>query len=120
MTLEFNRFLPHFSLEKQISFFQKVYGALLSDESNMVSLIEKMQEYLEYDDVRYFTMKYALSDIQDKTEKQVRPVEVVGYQCFYITGSTVEPRSTTTSVTRPPRQDDQISPVLNSFLFNFH
>jgi hypothetical protein len=34
--------------------------------------------------------------------------------------TTVEPRSTTTSVTRPPRYDDQISPVLNGFLFNFH
>jgi hypothetical protein len=33
--------------------------------------------------------------------------------------TTVESRSTTTSVTRPPRHDDQISPVPNAFFFNF-
>jgi hypothetical protein len=38
----------------------------------------------------------------------------------YLYRSTVEPRSTTTSVMRPPRHDDQISPVPNGFLFNFH
>jgi hypothetical protein len=32
----------------------------------------------------------------------------------------LEPRSMTTSVTRPTRHDDQISPVPNGFLFNFH
>jgi hypothetical protein len=33
---------------------------------------------------------------------------------------TVETWSATTTVTRPPHQDDQISQVQNGFLFNFH
>ena len=34
-------------------------------------LIGRFQEYMEFDDVRYFTMKYILSQLKEHNEEEV-------------------------------------------------
>ena len=50
--------------------FQTIIESLLSADDDFSTLLQRFQEYLEYDDVRYFTMKHALSSIK-RHHKQV-------------------------------------------------
>lgn len=48
-----------------VCFFQKIVFVLLNMDSDMEVLIKRFQEFLEYDDIRYFTMKFCLRKIKD-------------------------------------------------------
>ena len=52
-----------------VVFSQKIIVTLTNDEMNCSSLIGRFQEYLEYDDVRYFTMKSLSQLLKDHKEK---------------------------------------------------
>ncbi|XP_074642696.1 nucleolar complex protein 4 homolog [Tubulanus polymorphus] len=61
--------------KKQLSFpsllYQSLLNELLCSEDSMVALIERMQEYMEYDDVRFYTLKHSLRNMRDKIEKDL-------------------------------------------------
>ncbi|KAK2160154.1 hypothetical protein LSH36_139g05016 [Paralvinella palmiformis] len=48
--------------------FEPLITHLLSSTTNLSSLMSRFQEYLEYDDVRYFTMKFIIQDIKGRTK----------------------------------------------------
>ena len=45
---------------------QSVLESLLSSEQSMVELIARFQEYMEYDDVRYLSLKYCHTTVKER------------------------------------------------------
>ncbi|CAH1801800.1 unnamed protein product [Owenia fusiformis] len=50
--------------------FEMILGKLLSQQQNMSSLIGRFQEYVEYDDVRYFVLKTLRKQLKDSSIKK--------------------------------------------------
>jgi len=47
---------------------QKIISCLVQDETDLTDLIVKFQEYMEYDDLRYFTMKSMLELLKSHSD----------------------------------------------------
>ena len=58
--------------------------ALLSCEYQMTDLISRFQEYLEYDDVRFFSLYYLSKLLKDKTDQVTECYATVKIQRKYI------------------------------------
>lgn len=59
-------FYLHFFIINFVLPFQQIVVALLNETQKMTMIISRFQEFLEIDDVRYFTMKLLLKDLKSK------------------------------------------------------
>ena len=58
-----------------IFYSQRIIDTLVNDQIDCSTLISRFQEFLEYDDVRYFAMKSLTQQMKDRSEK-------VGIMCW--------------------------------------
>ncbi len=57
--------------------FQQIVLHLLSGDQNLSKLIARFQEFLEYDDVRYYTMKHTLKILKTKNKQVLFPTLLI-------------------------------------------
>ncbi|XP_045173435.2 nucleolar complex protein 4 homolog B-like [Mercenaria mercenaria] len=57
-----------------LNLFKNMLKTLLSSEVNNEALLNRFQEYYEFDDIRYYTMKHVLSECQQKPKQDIAEI----------------------------------------------
>jgi len=73
--------VKHCSRDKlfPVCLFEQIMAGLLTPGINSIRLIKRCQEFLEYDDIRYYAMKYLLKTLKDSSFKHDNLDRIFGF-----------------------------------------